>query len=442
MLLVIFLDKKKDTRYPDEYLESESDSIGKQVRILADTDTYNQAGEKTLSESTLHMLNSIDSEYVKAVEAAKADSISLNSILSSLQKVLIYHLGNSWRELYDMEDYEDLPLSTSKEVLRRTSNTMETLGDIALQNNMAFYAAESLFAAACSLREKIGDVGKFLDDSKKFAKIQLMISEKSDKEGHTYSAAKAKKFAEDAEKGILPGIGFIEDLEEKKAKTYGRLIDHVTLEVWETAETIAQTSDIDFGGVYAMGKNMAPVNPDTPVKKFTIDVKTGIIRESETTIKEFFKNSSKKQMDDEIAHARVAMINVWATPDDHPADMPIRVIAKDKHGHAKRIEVFEGPGKLVIGMNGYPICSIFALYTEKEVEVRMKIQNGLRQESFIKANKREEDRKFEEPEEVWLERQNVLNGKKEAAYNGTDEDWAWGFEKAKELLNKAREISS
>ena len=59
-----------------------------------------------------------------------------------------------------------------------------------------------------------------------------------------------------------------------------------------------------------------------------------------------------------------------------------------------------------------------------------------------KANKREEDRKFEEPEEVWLERQNILNDKKEAAYNGTGEDWAWGFEKAKELLNKAREISS
>lgn len=440
MLQVVFLNKKKDAKYPNEYLESESDSIGEQVRKLADTGIYNPVEEKILSGSTLHLLNKIDLEYIKAVEAAKADSTSFSSIMFSLQKVLTYHLGNNWRKLYDMEDYEGLPLSISKEVLRRTSNMMEMLGDIALQNNRAFYVAEPLFAAACDLREKIGDVEKFLEDSKKFAKIQLMISEELDKEGRTYSAAKAKKFAEDAEKGVLPGIGFIEDIEEKRAKTYGRLIDHVTLEVWKMAEIIAQNNDVDFGGVYAVGKNMAPINTDGAFKKSTIGLKTGTIRESETAIKDFFKNSSKKQMDDEIAHFGVAMINVWATPDDHPADMPMRVIAKDEHGHAKRIEVFEDPGKLVIGINGYPICSIFALYTEKEVEVRMKIQNGLRQESFIKANKNEEDIKSEEPKEVWLKRQSELNDKIEAAHNGTDEDWAWGFEKAKELLNKARQM--
>lgn len=448
--MALFKKKQKPDNAPgyhgrnefEDSIHAEVKSLTNRLHSIIDIDTYYREVEAELLEATLQVLARVGKQYV---ETAATNINEMNSRLFFAHAVLTYDFGECWQRLYEMEEYAGIPTDISKKAVGRISEVMEALGDMAMLHLDTVPAAEFFFSSAMGLRKAIADNGKIAEDRVKFAVTQKVLANYLDANGQHYQAAKARKFAANAENGTIAGLGFIEDKSEEEEKRYGRLIKIVPLPVWKSAEAIAKDKDPENGtGVYAIGSTMNVVEHDAPFEVFSIDPETGEMVKRESTLADFLRGSTKKFVEDVTSSMHTALINIWAVPADHPADMPMKVVEKD-NGRGKRafVEMFEGVRMVDTGLVGTPICEIYARYDKGKVSVRLKVNNWERSKSVDKSLDQERHALYalaDQPGhhyEETIDRLVELNDIVDAAKNGTADDWAWGIEKTMELLREA-----
>ncbi|OJI08493.1 MAG: hypothetical protein BK997_00305 [Candidatus Micrarchaeum sp. ARMAN-1] len=417
-------------------------SLTDRLHSIIDIDTYDREVETELLKATLPVLDRVGKQYI---ETAGTNINEMNSRLFFAHAVLTYDFGDYWQRLYEMEEYTDIPTDISKKAVGKISEVMEALGNMAMLHLDTVPAAEFFFSSAIGLRKVIADNGKVAEDRVKFAETQKALADYLGANGQHYQAAKARKFAANAENGTISGLGFIEDKSEEEEKRYGRLIKIVPLPVWKSAEAVAEDKNPENGtGVYAIGSTMNVVEHDAPFGVFSIDPETGKMVERESTLADFLRDSTKKFAEDVTSSMHTALINIWAVPADHPADMPMKMVEKDKGwGKQAFVEMFEDVRMVDTWLVGTPICEIYARYDKGKVSVRLKVNNWERGKSIDKSLDQERhalyalaDQPGHHYEEV-IDRLTELNDIVDAAKNGTTDDWAWGIEKIMELLREA-----